>query len=116
MLTTVDAALAELEEEPLGPEGESSLQLMQNVYRDRRQPLAMRVRCAVEAAPYENSKRLAVAHGHFNGKTYAEALEAELRAIERSKKPLPLPGPGPVIEHDPEELKGPMARLDRRFG
>jgi hypothetical protein len=115
MLTTVDAALAELEEEPEGPEGETSFQLLQNVYRDRRQPLNVRVRCAVESLVHEYPKLSAVAHGHFDGKTYAEALEAELRAIERSKQPLPLAGPGPVIEHSADELKGPFTRLERRF-
>jgi hypothetical protein len=53
---------------------------------------------------------------------FPDALEAELRAIERSKAPLPyelseatLPLPAPTIEHAPEELKGPMSRLVRRF-
>jgi len=32
-----------------GPESETSLQLLQTVYRDRKQPLNVRVRCAVEA-------------------------------------------------------------------
>ena len=53
MLTTVHAALAELEEEPQGPEGETSLQLLQAIYRDRRQPLNVRVRCAVESLAHE---------------------------------------------------------------
>jgi len=130
MLTTVDAALAELEQEPNlhegklqeakpeieeGPEGETSLQLMQNVYRDRKQPLNVRVRCAVEAAPYENPRVSAIAVSHMNSQSFAEALD---RAIERSGiKPLPLPPPK-VIEHEPpvsaEEMKRPFARL-RRF-
>jgi hypothetical protein len=42
MLATVDAALAELEEEPDGPEGETSLQLLQAIYRNRKQPLNVR--------------------------------------------------------------------------
>jgi hypothetical protein len=36
-----------------GPEGETSLQLLQNVYRNRKQPLNVRVRCAVEALAHE---------------------------------------------------------------
>jgi hypothetical protein len=43
-------------------------------------------------------------------KSFAAALE---RAIERSKKPTPLPAP--TIEHDAAEMKRPMARLMRRF-
>jgi hypothetical protein len=109
---TEGPSLSDIEE---GPEGETSLQLLQNVYRDRKQPLNVRVRCAVESLVHEYPKLSAVAHGHFDGKTYADALEAELRAIERSKRPLPLAGPGPTIEHDPEELKGPFTRLERRF-
>jgi hypothetical protein len=76
-------------------------------------PLTMRMRAATEAAKYRHGRMSAVAVGHFDGQSFAEALE---RAIKRSEAPLPLPAPGPVIEHDPEELKGPMARLDRRFG
>ena len=117
MLTTVDAALAELEEEPQGPEGETSLELLQAIYRDRKQPLNVRVRCAVESLAHEYPKLSSIAHGHFDGKTYAEALEAELRAIERSKQPLPLAAPGRIIEieHSADELKKPFARLERRF-
>jgi len=49
----------------------------------------------------------------MSGQSFAEALD---RAIKRSEAPLPLPAPAPTIEHDPEEMKGPMPRLDRRFG
>ena len=34
MLATVEQALAELEEEPIEPEGETSLKLLQAIYRD----------------------------------------------------------------------------------
>ena len=71
-----------------GPEGETSLQLLQNVYRNRKQPLNVRVRCAVEALAHEYPRVSAVAVSHMNGHDFASALE---RAIERSKKPLPLP-------------------------
>jgi hypothetical protein len=98
-----------------GPEGETSLQLLQNVYRDRKQPLNVRVRCAVESLVHEYPKLSAVAHGSFDGRTYADALEAALRAIERSKQPLPLPAAGKTVEHDGSELKGAFARLERRF-
>jgi hypothetical protein len=127
MLVTVDAALAELEQEPNvhdgklqeakpeieeGPEGETSLQLLQNVYRDRKQPLNVRVRCAVEALVHEYKKK-GTDKGTMIDGTFAEQLERELRAIERSKQLVPLLN-GPVEPLPASELKGPMARL-RRF-
>jgi hypothetical protein len=49
----------------------------------------------------------------MNGQDFASALE---RAIERSKKPLPLPPPK-MIEHEPpvsaEEMKKPFSRYRR---
>jgi hypothetical protein len=110
MLTTVDAALRELEEEPDAPEGETSLQLLQAIYRDKRQPLNVRVRCAIESLQHEYGKVAAVP-SQLNREGFAEALD---RAIKRSEAPLPLPAPK-TIEHDADELKGPMARLERRF-
>src|SRR6516165_10825817 len=104
MLATVDAALAELEEEPVVPEGETSLQLLQAIYKNRK-----RVRCAVEALAHEYPRVSAVQVSHMNGQDFASALE---RAIERSKKPLPLPAPK-TIEHSPQEMKGPMTRYRR---
>jgi hypothetical protein len=111
MLTTVDAALAELEEEPEGPEGETSLELLQNVYRNRRQPLNVRVRCAIEALVHEYPKLSAIAHKHFDFATELEKATIE-RAIERSKQPVPLLN-GKVEELPASELKQPMQRLRR---
>src|SRR6516165_9889488 len=95
-----------------GPEGETSLQLLQNVYRNRKQPLNVRVRCAVEALVHEYPRVSAVAVSHMNGNDFASALE---RAIQRSKAPLPLPSP--TVEHEPavsaEEMKAPFQRYRR---
>ena len=103
---------AERREVEQGPEGETSLQLMQNVYRDRKQPLAVRVRCAVEAAPYENPRVSPVAVAHMNGNDFASALD---RAIERSKKPTPLMLNAPAPPELPAEVaKKPFNNL-RRF-
>src|SRR5215467_11873625 len=93
------------DDEPL-----NSLQYLQSIYRDENQPPSMRIRCAVEALPFENPKLSATAISTMDGKNFAEALD---RAIERSKKPLPLAAP--VLEHEASELRGPMPRLVRRF-
>ena len=111
MLATVEAALAKLEEEePTVPEGETSLLLLQAIYKDKKQPLNVRVRCAIESLPFEVPKLSATAIATMDGKSFAEALE---RAIERSKGPLMLNGP--TIEQLPaSELRKPMSRY-RRF-
>ena len=101
MLATVEAALAELEEELIAPEGETSLLLLQAIYKDKKQPLNVRVRCAIEALRFEVPKFSATAIATMDGKPFAEALE---RAIERSKSPVPLLN-GPAPELPAEELK-----------
>src|SRR6516165_8292347 len=93
-----------------GPEGDTSLQLLQAIYKNRKQPLNVRVRRAIEALAHEYPKVSAVQVSHMNGQDFASALE---RAIMRSKSPLPLPAPT-TIEHDPSELKKPNVRY-RRF-
>jgi hypothetical protein len=73
----------------------------------------------IEGAPHPDVKRpgynsdvFIVAVGHFEGKSFAEALD---RAIARSQSPNVI-NPPTIIEHSPDELKGPMPRLiDRRF-
>jgi hypothetical protein len=111
MLATVDAALAELEEEPEVPEGETSLQLLQAIYKDKKQPLNVRVRCAIEALPFEVPKLSATAIA-MDGQSFAEALE---RAISRSQKPLPLlNGPSPP-ELPAEELKKPFSNYRNNY-
>jgi hypothetical protein len=90
-----------------GPEGETSLQLLQTVYRDRKQPLNVRVRCAVEALAHEYPRVSAVAVTSMSNQSFADALE---RAIERSKSPPPEPK---LIEHEPVEL--PAEKMKRPF-
>ena len=53
-------------EEPEAPAGETALGFLQAVYRDTAQPLHTRIRCAVEALPYENPKLSAVAVGYMS--------------------------------------------------
>jgi hypothetical protein len=84
MLDTVDAALSRFDDEPelieLGP-GETSLSLLQRVYRSVKQPMSRRLRAAMAALPYEHPKLGAVATVSMNGNDYASMLE---RALERS--------------------------------
>jgi hypothetical protein len=63
--------------------GEGSLALLQKVYRSPRQALSTRIRCAVEALPFEAPKLSAVATTTMNGQDFASLLE---RAIERSSR------------------------------
>jgi hypothetical protein len=95
------------------PDDIKALPLLQMAYRGQVKLTPQQMRAAVESLPFENPKLSAVGYGHFEGTNFAAALE---RAIERSQAPLPLPAPGPVIEYDPDEMKKPFARLDRRFG
>jgi hypothetical protein len=81
---------------------------LQTVYRDRKQPLNVRVRCAVEALAHEYPRVSAVAVTSMSGQSFAEALD---RAISRSQGPVLLNAPP---ELPASELKGPFTRL-RRF-
>jgi hypothetical protein len=111
MLATVDAALAELEEEqPPLPDGIMALPLLQMAYRGQVQLTPQQMRAAIEALPFEVPKLSAAAIATIDGKTFAEALE---RCIERSRSPVPLIN-GPVEPLPIEELKKPMSRY-RRF-
>ena len=111
MLATVDAALAELEEEekPDLPEGIMALPLLQMAYRGKVELTPQQMRAAIESLPYETPKLSATAIATMDGKTFAEALE---RCIERSQSPPRLNGP--VEQLPAEELKKPMSRY-RRF-
>jgi len=92
------------EDEPL-----TSLGYLQSIYRDENQSTSMRIRCAVEALPYENPKLSATAITTMNGNTFAEALE---RAINRSQGPLLLNSPP---ELPAEELKKPFSNYRNNY-
>ena len=81
----------------------------QNVYRNRKQPLNVRVRCAVEALVHEYPRVSAVAVTSMSGQSFAEALE---RAIQRSKSPLALNAPASTIEHDPAQDEAAALNAD----
>ena len=105
-----DPANLMVEEREEGPEGETSLELLQNVYRNRKQPLNVRVRCAVEALAHEYPRVSAVAVTSMSGQSFAEALE---RAITRSKSPPMLNGPAPELPA--EELKRPFSNYRNNY-
>jgi hypothetical protein len=87
------------------------LEFLEAVYCDEQLPLTVRMRAAIEAAPYKHPKLSAAAIGHFDGQTFAEALE---RCLERSSSPPRLNGPVPELP--PEELKQPFPKYRyRRF-
>lgn len=90
------------------------LLFLEAVYLNPDLPLATRLRAAIEAAPYKHPKQSVTAIAHFNGQTFAEALD---RCIERSKSPPQLNGPN-TIDHEElvpaSEMKKPFASY-RRF-
>jgi len=114
VLATVEAALAELEEELIAPEGETSLLLLQAIYKDKKQPLTVRMRSAIAALPFEVPKLSVSAHTTIDERSFAAQLE---RCIERSKSPML--NPPKIIEHEQllsaAELKRPFPRNYRRF-
>src|SRR5262249_24644368 len=113
-----DMTVERVEEIEQGPEGETSLQLLQTVYRDRKQPLPIRVRCAVEALVHEYPRVSAVAVTNMTGQqSFAEALE---RAISRSGiKATPLPAPkvinGTVEQVVAEKMKRPFRNYRNNY-
>jgi hypothetical protein len=111
MLSTVDAALAELEEEKeaVVPEGIMALPLLQMAYRGQVQLSPQQMRAAIEALPFEVPKLSASAITTMDEKSFAAALD---RAIERSQSPPRLNGP---VEPLPAgEYKKPFPRSYRR--
>jgi hypothetical protein len=86
-----------------------ALEYLQSIYRNALEATTVRMRAAIECLPFENPKLSATAIGHFDGQTFAEALD---RCLERSRQPPQLNGK--VQELPESELKQPMARY-RRF-
>jgi hypothetical protein len=84
MADTINAVLDRIETQQRDldrVEGETALELLQAVYRDQRQPLPVRIRCATEALPYENPKLSAVAVRYMSADSFAARLD---KAIARS--------------------------------
>jgi hypothetical protein len=90
------------------------LEFLEAVYLNEKLPLTVRMRAAIEAAPYKHHKLSAAQVMHYDGKDFASRLE---RAIERSSQ-VYLPAPPTVIDATPEidatVMKRPFASY-RRF-
>ena len=85
-----------------------SLDLLRAVYRNRDLSLPVRMRAAIEAAPYEHPKLSATAY--MSGQDFGALLDARLARNAPAKQI------APPVPHDPAELlpKSP-ASSDRRF-
>jgi hypothetical protein len=79
------------------------------VVRGKRTLSRDQMRLLIELLPYHMPKLSATAHLNFN---FAEQLEKELRAIERSKQPVLLNGP--VEELPPTVASKPFVRSNYR--
>jgi hypothetical protein len=75
----------------------TSLEFLQAVYLNEELPLSVRMRAAIEAAPYEHAKISAVAIGHLTGEDFYNRLE---RAINRTNAKLIEGRAVQVDEHD----------------
>jgi hypothetical protein len=61
----------------------TSLEFLQAVYLNEQLPLSVRMRAAIEAAPYEHAKISTVAVGYLTANDFASRLD---RAVDRSSK------------------------------
>ena len=109
------ANLEVVEDEPKkiedGPEGETSLQLLQAVYRDRKQPLRLRISCADKCLKHEYPQISAVGVMSISGQeSFAEALD---RCIARSQGPVLFNAAPPELPA--EELKRPFSNYRNNF-
>jgi hypothetical protein len=86
------------------PKDTTARQFMQMVMRGELEPTPKQFSAAKALIEYEEPKLSAVAVGHMDGTSFAQALE---RAIERSKQPPP-PAALPAPQHSAEEVKGPF--------
>ena len=92
----------------IGPNG-TSLQLLQTAYRNPSTPLAVRIRCAVAALPFEFPKLAVTAV--MTDQSFAELLERRLKHLSEIEN-----GNGKTIERAAVETTRPMPRLaDRRY-
>ena len=60
----------------------NSIDYLRRIYRDPNQPIAVRMRAAIESLPYENAKITAVAIGKLTGQDFYTRLEKAVRIQE----------------------------------
>ena len=60
----------------------NSIDYLRRIYRDPNQPIAVRMRAAIESLPYENAKITAVAIGKLTGQDFYSRLEKAVRIQE----------------------------------
>lgn len=91
VLEILDRIEAQQRERQLAePAPVNALDFLQSIYRNPLQPLPVRIRCAIEALPFESPKLQATAI--FTRDDFADQLERCIRRSGRGK-PLALPPP-----------------------
>jgi hypothetical protein len=108
-LAEIAAQRRSVDELELPPDA-SSLDFLQAVYRDARQPMSRRMRAAVACLPFEFPKLAVTAFfGDANGDFAAKlelAAARTAKVIEARAEPAP---------REPTDLRGPPMVPDRRF-
>jgi len=63
----------------------TSLEFLQAVYLNEQLPLSVRMRAAIEAAPFEHPKLSAVGVGYITNDTFAQRLDRAIARSDRAK-------------------------------
>jgi hypothetical protein len=91
------------------PVPENSVQLLQQVYKDRRELLSVRMRAAIACLPFEFPKLAATYNVNPNNKDFADLLaenrQRRKRLMEQRQQP------GAIAE----SYASPFPKLNRRF-
>jgi hypothetical protein len=97
------------------PAGVTARQFMQMVMRGEIEPTPGQRTAAKVLIEYQEPKLTAVAVGHFDGQSFAQALERCLARSEAARsKPSPAL-PAPSAQHPSSEMKGPFAMRRRNL-
>jgi len=103
------------EDEPTLPEGCTARQFLQMVMRGEIDPEPRQVNAAKVLIEYEEAKLSATAIGHFDGQTFAQALERCLARSAQAHLPKPAALLPPVEQHPASEVKKPFTMPRRNF-
>jgi hypothetical protein len=108
----VDLSVRVVELEQSLPEGITARQFMQMVMRGEIEPTPRQMTAAKVLIEYQEPKLSAVAIGHMDGTSFAQALE---RALARSSAPyVPRPALAPP-QHPRDEVRKPFTMPRRNF-